>query len=112
MSFQTMDPSLARQLIEHETNIITLEAQIENEVFKNTRCPVCGHIGANKVTIAPRIIPTPDGPQIIQSPFSSASSLVMGHAKCEVCQTEYSPTTGVIIRQQEPILTDPNFTDE
>ena len=115
MAFKTMDPDLIRSLINDEVDVITPAAEMEGEVFKNAQCPACGHIGAEKVTLPPKVVVEQNGDMtIIRAPFSEGSPLVVGHAKCSACKTEYSPMTGVIVKADQPILTDPtyDFTDE
>lgn len=113
MGFKALDPSLVRALISDHEDVITPAAQMEAEVFKAARCPVCGHQGADKhVPDAKVVVDEEDGMIVISAPFSQNSPLVQGHAKCSQCQTEYSAETGVIIRQTEPVLTDPGFNHD
>lgn len=113
MGFKTMDPALIHELIKDQVDVITPAAQMETEVFKQLRCPVCGNVGAEKVVAETKVVVTEeDGMTVIKAPFSGSSPLVQGHARCGQCQTEYAPETGVIIKQDEPILTDPNFSSE
>lgn len=113
MGFKAMDQDLARALIARHQDVITPSAQLEAEIYKRTKCPVCGQTGADKVFSAPKIVVDEEGGlEVFNAPFSDSSPLVQGHAKCGQCHTEYSPETGVIIRQDEPVITDPHFNSE
>lgn len=113
MGFKAMDPELTRALLKGHADVITPAAEMETEVYKAARCPVCGTRGADKVVPPPKIIREEDGDEIIlRAPFSESSPLILGHGKCSNCGTEYSVETGVIIEQSEPVITDPGFTDE
>ena len=113
MTFKTMDPNLIRSLLKDQVDVITPAAEMESEIYKRARCPVCENVGATKVTEPPKIVPTEeDGMVVIKAPFSQNSPLIVGHAKCPQCETEYSPDTGVIISQPEPVITHPHFTGE
>lgn len=113
MGFRGLDPELARALIEGQTDVITPAAEMESEVYKHAKCPICGQVGADK-TVSPAkvVMHEEDGMVVLSAPFSQSSPLIQGHAKCGQCQTEYSPETGVIIKQPEPVLTDPHFNYE
>jgi len=100
-------------MLEGQVDVITPEAELEAEIYKKSRCPVCGHVGAAKVADPTKVVVTEEGDEVVVSaPFSGASPLIQGHAQCPGCETEYSAETGVVISQKEPVLTDPNFTDE
>jgi hypothetical protein len=110
MAFKTMDPALIQKLLKDEVDVITPAAKMESEVYKNAHCPACGHVGSEKVTLPPKVVVEEgEGMTIIRAPFSEHSNLVVGHAKCSACATEYSPSTGVIIKADQPILTNPNL---
>ena len=112
MGFKTMDPELIREALRGQVDVITPAAEMEAEVYKQAVCPVCGTRGAVKVTTPPKISVTKEGDTIVlRPPFQDGNPLIVGHAKCTKCDTEYSPETGGIISQTEPVLTDP-FTDE
>lgn len=87
---------------------------MEAAVLEKARCPVCGHVGASKcVATAKVVVDEETGETVISSlPFNDSSPLVLGHAKCGQCGSEFSPETGVIISQPEPIITDPGFSSE
>ena len=110
--FKTMDAATIRSIIEDEVDIITPAIDMESEVLKHARCPVCGSVGAGRAILPPKIVVGESGVQIFRTPFSDSSPIITSHAKCRNCDTEFSPRTGVIIKQDEPVLTDPNFPHE
>jgi rubredoxin len=112
MALKTMDPAIARRLIEAEVDVITPAAKLDAELFKYCQCPVCGNQGADKVTMPPRIVQNDDGTMgVLRSPFSTSSPTIQGHARCPVCRTEYSPRTGVIIKSSTPTIDPSTLTD-
>lgn len=109
MSYTFMDPEKIRQILSSEQDVITPAVTQESQLYETAQCPVCSHVGAKKVVRAPKLAITKDGISVIQTPFSSGSPLIQGHAQCLTCHTEYSPRTGVIIKADEPVLTHPGL---
>jgi hypothetical protein len=93
-----MDQAVARKLIQNEKDIITPAAKVEAELFEHSICPKCGSEGANKITLPPKVVVTDESVHVVRAPFSGSSPLVQGYAACRTCGTEYSPRTGIIIK--------------
>lgn len=105
MAFKPMDPDEIRKMIEGVEDVITPAVKAEAEMFELIRCPTCGHTGADPIQMPPKVALTPDGPEIVQSPFSSKSPIARSYAKCQGCEVVYDPHSGLIVKADHPILT-------
>jgi hypothetical protein len=102
-----MDPAKIRELLDGVEDVITPAAKLDSELYANARCPTCGHTGADKVILAPKIELQDDGtPRVVRSAFTAASPIPKGHAQCQGCGVEYNPISGLIYKATHPILTD------
>lgn len=110
MSYTFMDPEKIKQILSAEQDVITPAITQELKLYEAAQCPVCSHVGAKKVVRAPKLAVTEQGVTVVQTPFSAGSPLIQGHAQCLTCHTEYSPTTGVVIKMSEPVLTHPGLS--
>ena len=104
--YQTLDPTLIRQLIRQETDVITPAVKEEEKLYENARCPVCYQTGCVKRLNQPRILETPEGPRPISTPFSSRP-IVEGYAHCLNCDSDFDPRTGLILRGAPTIVSPP-----
>lgn len=96
MKLKTMDPSIARSLLEGYEDILTPLAQADNAAFQDATCPTCGSQGCQKVFDPPRIALGPHGePVIVSTPFGNGP-LPKGFARCQNCETEFDPRSGII----------------
>lgn len=112
MAYKTMDPDLIREILANEEDVITPAVENEKALYENIRCPVCGGVGAEKVTLAPLIEADDDGNvSVIRSPFQKDRILSVGHARCKECGSEYVPETQVIYKTSEPVITDVEESD-
>jgi len=105
MALKTMDPAVIRSIIEGVEDVITPAIKAENDLFELIRCPTCGHTGADRVLMSPKIVMSEKGPEIVSSPFSDASPIARAYAKCQGCGITYDPHSGLIVKATHPILT-------
>lgn len=99
--FKPMDQELARALIEGQSDVIAKEVREEEELYANTRCPICFEASCEKIVLESRIVVGEDGrPTVVSSPFTEGKALPQGYAHCMHCGTDFDPRTG-IIRQTE-----------
>ena len=98
--FKTMDPNLIRDLIKDAPDVLTPAAEEEEKFYRNAMCPMCYQRGAKKKIPPPKIIVTPDGPEVVESPWVDGQLLVQGYANCTHCDTDYDPYTGLIMHTE------------
>jgi hypothetical protein len=103
MHWEPMNPELVQQLLEGQEDILTPAIKAEEQLYKNTRCPVCGQDGCQKRIQAPKILITKEGPSVVKSSFGSGP-LPLGYAYCIHCDTEFDPLTRVIYRTKASTL--------
>lgn len=108
MLYDTMDPEEIKALLEGHTDVLTPEAEMEKEIIKRARCPNCGSDGCELTTSPPKIIPSPDGPVVINGPFSNNSPIIRQHALCRACGTEFDYRTGIIIKSEHALIDAPH----
>jgi hypothetical protein len=98
MAIKTLDPEVARALIEGVEDVITPAADAEAKLYAEARCPKCFEAGANKKIRAAKIIKGEDGtPEVVQSPFAGDDVLCSGHAQCQHCGCEYGVQSGIVL---------------
>lgn len=98
-----MDPATIRELVANETDVLTPAVKAEEQLYKNTRCPVCYEGGCQKKIRPPTIVMTPQGPQVTSSPFKGGL-LAEGYAHCINCSTDFNPRTGVIYSTEASMI--------
>lgn len=106
MSFKTMDPDLARELISQHQDVLTPAMQAESELYGRLRCPVCGESGCAKRIEPPRLVETPSGVRVVTA--FGEGVLPKTHALCRHCETEFDPATGVIRKGAPVLIRDPH----
>lgn len=106
MPFKLLDPEVARSLLEGHEDIITPAAALDRELIELAHCPVCGSQGSDPVMSPPKFAIGEDGtPKALRVPFTAGKPNVVMHAKCRTCASEFSQHTGVVISQNEPVIT-------
>lgn len=111
MALRTLDPEVVRKMIEGVEDILTPAVEAEAKMYRDTRCPRCFQSGyCVKKIDAPKVVMTPEGPEVVASPFSPTQPLADGYAHCSNCDTDFCPRSG-IIRYVEPFLTAVQPTD-
>jgi hypothetical protein len=102
--FKTMDQDVTRSLLEGQRDILSIEAAKETAFYSKVSCPICYQIGAEKRIAPPKIRMTPNGPEVVISPFSPNNPLPNGYAHCSGCNTDFDPYTGVIRKTEASMI--------
>jgi hypothetical protein len=101
---KTMDPELIHKLLEGAEDILTPEVKAEETLYRNTRCPVCGHGECEKRIPAPKVVAGENGELVVAvSPFG-ADVLPDGYAHCIHCDTDFNPYTGMIFHTEASMI--------
>ena len=100
---KTMDPDVARALIDGHTDILSAEVEAEAKKYSNLNCPMCHEQGCEKRIYAPKVVITPRGPEPV-TPFSSDKILPRGYAHCVHCSTDFNPDSGIILETEASII--------
>lgn len=97
----TMDPSVIRELIKGQPDVISDEIKAENELYKNLSCPVCYESsGCEKRLRPPKILVSEAGVTLETSPFVTNRALPQGYAHCVHCGTDFDPRSGFIMKTE------------
>lgn len=100
-----MEPSLVRDLLENEEDVITPAIQQRKQLLDHVPCPTCGDRGADIHVLAPKVSVSEGEPVVTASPFSQSSPIVEGYAKCRTCACVFEPMTRVIVEMNEAVIT-------
>jgi hypothetical protein len=103
MHWKPMDPEVIQQMIKEHEDILTPLVKAEEEVYKNTKCPVCFQGGCSKKVRPPKVVMTADGPTVARSPFGDGP-LPEGNAFCIHCSTEFDPKSGIIYKTDASVI--------
>lgn len=91
MALRTLDPDVARRLIEGEQDILTPAARRRWDLFERLRCPACGGgVGEERQARDMERSPVVDG----VTPH--------GRARCVACRCLFDPFTKLIYEQGSP----------
>jgi len=102
-----MDPSLIRQIIADEVDVLSAEAKAEEALYRSTQCPLCGEGGCQKKIKASKIATNEAGePVVVVSPFGQGP-LPEGYAHCIHCDTDFNPRTGMIYKTEASMIHGP-----
>ena len=107
MLLKPMDPEVIHKLLEGTKDVLTPQVKLDQDFYKNVRCPVCGHKGCEKRIFTPKIVVDNEGNmEFIRSPFGD-DMLPEGYAFCMHCSTSFDPYTSVIIKTEASVIAEP-----
>jgi hypothetical protein len=98
-----MDPDKIRKLTEGVPDVLTKAVEEEENLYKNTVCPLCLKGGCKKVLTPVKSMKIGDGSVVTVTPFGDGP-LPEGHAHCIHCATDFNPRSGMILRTEASLI--------